>query len=222
MTTELWLYGSVARGTHSVRSDLDVLAVGDTPIDPGLLERAVQGLPQSDYLSVRQYTWSEVEGMAAYGSLFLLHLRLEGRQLHPVEPTRRLRRMLATLPCYSLVDRDLSGFLESIDDVEWSLADGGDPVFELGVLATVIRHCSILACYMLGQPTFEVARSIPSAFCAVGHHALAEEATKLYAFRLTTARGYPIPVRPSTHYAAEWADRARDFVHRVGALHEPN
>lgn len=216
--TETWLYGSVARGTHTHRSDLDVLVISDDAVDRHHLEPLVIGLPQRQHLALRQYTWSELDSMAEYGSLFLLHLKLEGRPLQPAEGPTRLGVVLDELPPYRLADRDLDGFREALADVEWSLNDGGLLDFELGVMATVVRHCSILACYKLGQPTFDTADSVPHAFAGVGMEALAHAAVQLYDFRLAAARGLQPQMRASERLASEWLEHARAFVDRVGDL----
>jgi hypothetical protein len=164
---EVWLYGSVARGSHTVRSDLDVLVVSDAEVGAAFLKSAVSNLPQQQHLAARRYTWDEVAQMADYGSLFLVHLKLEGRRLTPIDGDSALSALLAKLPPYRLEDRDARGFWEALEDVEWGLDDAQDMddiAFELGVLATVIRHCSILACYKLRDPQFQTDRSIATAF----------------------------------------------------------
>src|SRR5215510_14420602 len=72
----IWLYGSHARGDVDANSDRDVLVVGSASRDEVLELGDLNPNP-----SVSQYEWSEIEGMAEYGSLFLHHLRLEGRRV---------------------------------------------------------------------------------------------------------------------------------------------
>src|SRR6266436_6235567 len=97
---EIWLYGSEARGDVDGISDFDLLLVADgeisqTDVLPGSL-LAIG--------SVSRYDWNEIEGMAEYGSLFLHHLRLEGRCLESSN-TRGLSlcTMLTQLPPYQRV-----------------------------------------------------------------------------------------------------------------------
>lgn len=219
--TEIWVYGSVARGTHSHCSDLDVLVVADTDPDLSLVETTVAALPQAQHLSVRRYSWREVAEMAGYGSLFLLHLKLEGHQLHATEATTGLADLLAKLPPYQNDVRDIRGFAQALGDARWALddvLDEGDILFELGAIATVIRHCSILACYKLETPQFQTADSIRISFTAVEMSEFAEAAIELYRFRLATARQIPTPTRPSLSAANLWLGRAQTFVERVGNL----
>lgn len=219
--TEIWVYGSVARGTHSQSSDLDVLIVADTDPDPSLVRTTIAALPQAQHLSVRRYSWHEVAQMAGYGSLFLLHLKLEGQQLHATEAREGLADLLARLPRYQNDVRDIRGFAQALEDVRWALSDAldeDDILFELGAIATVIRHCSILACYKLDTPQFQMADSIRVSFAAVAMSEFAEAAIELYRFRLATARQIPAPTKPSLSAANLWLGRAETFVERVSNL----
>jgi hypothetical protein len=77
------LYGSVARGDAREGSDVDVLALTRRPVPPR----------QVGQLSVTSYTPGQLSSLARAGSLFVLHLRLEGRPLH--DPESALARALA-------------------------------------------------------------------------------------------------------------------------------
>lgn len=218
---EIWVYGSVARGTHSAFSDLDVLVVSDGEPDPSLVRTAIADLPQAEHHSVRRYSWGEIAEMADYGSLFLLHLKLEGRLLFSTSEASMVSKMLSSLPDYRYELRDILGFLGALDDVSWALSDAQDDddvLFELGVIATVIRHCSILACYKLHAPRFQMADSIRTSFSAVGMSVLAAQAIELYDYRLATARNIPLSKRPSVHEVNLWLVRARRYVQEVSRL----
>ena len=102
-------------------------------------------------VSISRYSWDEIRGMARYGSLFLHHIRLEGRPLYEAESCRgRLHATVAELGEYTLARRDIRGFKVVLADIAESLESGGSRVFELSVLATVIRHASILGCWLIG------------------------------------------------------------------------
>lgn len=134
-------------------SDVDILVVGDEPISSEIVSALVEldGAP----LSLSRYTWSEIERMATYGSLFLHHLRLEA---HPIFEgsivSGRLHKILGTLPSYNRVREDYIAFRTVAMDVKASLLEGGFIPFELSVLATVVRHACILGCYLEDRPTF--------------------------------------------------------------------
>lgn len=219
--TEIWMYGSVARGTYSQSSDLDVLVVADTDPDPSLVRAIAAALPQAQHLSVRRYSWREIAEMANYGSLFLLHLKLEGRLLHETTRAPGLAELLTRLPRYRNDARDIRGFTQALEDVNWALRDAldeDDILFELGTIATVIRHCSILACYKLGDPRFQMEASIRVSFAAVEMSEFADAALELYRFRLATARSIPAPTRPTLRAAELWLSLAQTYVKKVSNL----
>lgn len=213
--TTVWLYGSVARGDDTTTSDLDILVVGDSE-SQGIFERNIlTGLPRFEHLSTKYYSWQEIIAMASYGSLFLLHLKMEGRPVVDGLGASRLRNLLDELPSYSGGVRDLKGFRIALQDARASLEDGGDPTFELSVIATVIRHASILACYFNGQPTFDRRASIRRAFNSVHLNEAATGALELYDFRLSQARNIPTQIVPTHELAQSWLMVAFDFIERL-------
>lgn len=137
MTFVKLLYGSRARGEADSLSDTDVLIV-------------------CDHLDTADYSWSEIDKLGEYGSLFLWHLHLEARVLDADEPGRaRWENATSGLPPYSRVASDLEAFRTVLDDVLCSLNQSdADPEFEGGVLARTIRHAAILACFLVGEPNF--------------------------------------------------------------------
>lgn len=179
LDVEVWLYGSRARGDADADSDTDLLVVGP----PGCnAEVAVAGLtyPRT---KVSFYSWDELRRMHAYGSLYLLHIRTEGRQLRSSHAdAHRLTRLLADLPPFSRAEEDLAGFRRALAESRASLADGGWPDFECEVVATVARHAAILGSYCTGEPAFGRERPFHVVGRALGYNAsavcsLAESAT---------------------------------------------
>jgi hypothetical protein len=149
----LWLYGSCARGQADDRSDCDVLAVADIPV-PEELAAELSGLSVIS-LSISRYSWIELESMATYGSLFLQHLRIEGKSLYEGPGFEgRLGELLSRLGPYRRACFDLQCYRDCIGDVYDSLSQANSPLYEVSVLATVIRHASILGCFLLGAPDF--------------------------------------------------------------------
>ena len=179
----VWEYGSVARGDADRLSDFDVLVVGPETGELGTVMSAA-GLG-FDRASISRYSWDEIVGMAGYGSLFLHHVRLEGRPLYENDACRgRLRTVLDELGEYTLARRDVQGFKTVLGDVAESLRYGGAKAFELSVLGTVIRHGAILGCWLLGNPTFGRLAPVESFAAAAGLAVNMADFERLYMYRL--------------------------------------
>ena len=212
MTQEwsVWAYGSVARGDADRVSDFDVLVVGPESGELGTAVTAA-GLC-SDEVSISQYSWDEVCGMAKYGSLFLHHVRLEGHPMYEDLTCRgRLRAILGELGEYTLARRDVRGFKTVLGDVAESLQQGGAEAFELAVLGTVIRHASILGCWLLGKPTFGRLAPVESFAAAAGLAVSMADFEHLYRYRIyCDGRLDASTLRPVA--AGTWLDRAQRLV----------
>lgn len=93
--------------------------------------------------------------MTGYGSLFLHHLRLEGRPLYEDRSCAgRLRGKLDGIGPYTKASRDVTAFQTVLADVRESLPHGDVVMHDLAVLATLVRHASILGCWLIGDPQF--------------------------------------------------------------------
>lgn len=210
-STEVWLYGSTARGDTDDRSDVDVLVVGDPrfPLTTVGLDASV--IPSS-------YTWREIEHMAEYGSLFLHHIRLEGRPL--VETTsRRLRGLLEALPRYVRANQELDSFERVVADVGASIDRDHSPAFELAVLATAARHAAILGCYLLGEPEFGRHRAFRRLLPQLGYTpACVMWFERLYDYRVMENRGEAPATSPQSGDVRRAVSAVRKMIGKVRRL----
>ena len=213
----VWLYGSHARGVPDWHSDLDVLVAADHLTN---IDEIKQHVPLAlNGASVSRYTWNEISGMAKYGSLFLQHLKLEAFPLYET-PSHRgtLRRLLDDLGDYRLAHRDLRGFQAVLDDVAEALDSTEEETYELAVLSTVIRHSTILGCWLLKQPSFGRLEPVLRFVGLRGIGSVVErEFPDLYRYRLyTDGRLGRESLRKLS--GSRWLKRARLVVENVEEL----
>jgi hypothetical protein len=174
------------------------------------------------------FTWQEIDGMADYGSLFLHHLKLEGR---PVTHERdRLTDLLSTLPPYRRAGQEVRAFRTVLDDVRESVVGAHSPVFELAVIATALRHAFILGCYVSGQPDFGRTSPFRRLCRILGEPpTIANDLATLYEFRLFQHDRAVTPFTATTDTVREWLDKADQLLSRIRekvdvfdrALHQP-
>jgi predicted nucleotidyltransferase len=210
--TEVWLYGSMARGDTDDSSDVDLLVVGEDEVDFASLD-----LPARDRLSISRYSWQEIEHMAGYGSLFLHHLKREGKPLLEGDDAR-LRVLLASLGEYSRTEIELACFARVVDDVECALEGDHSVQFEMSVLGTAARHAAILGCYLMETPDFGRDSAFETLLPQLGYRAeFVNEVIGLYAFRQAENEGRPIAAPPSDDLRM-WVSRVRRIIEQVGDL----
>ena len=213
----VWLYGSHARGVVDSCSDLDILVATDalTHIDEihGNVPVELNGA------SLTVYSWNEIRLMADYGSLFLQHLKLEGVPLYE-SPSHRgnLRGLLDNIVDYKHARRDIRGFKVVLEDVAEALSFGGQEKYELSVLATIIRHSTILGCWLLNRPSFGRLEPV-SRFVSARNieSVVGREFPDLYGYRLFADGrvGRDCLQEVSVN---QWLKRARDVVESVEDL----
>jgi hypothetical protein len=212
----LALYGSQARGDHDHLSDIDMLYIADQA-------HKTPGDESNPRLCISHYSWSEFESMHQYGSLFLWHLKMQSRPIkcNP-EGLTWYTRLMDTLPTYNRISRDIESFRLSLIDIRQALDYGDTTVeFELGSLATTLRHSSILGCYLLEKLEFGRYSAV-KAFCEMtGLPAgIASEFVRLYQFRMMIARQTEIPQSSDLGaYAENWLRWSTDVVEEVAACY---
>ena len=220
MTTDsyvIWLYGSHARGLTDRFSDLDVLVVSEFQVDIDELRNKVQF--SLDDVAVSHYQWKEIKRMAQYGSLFLHHIKLEGVPLFESPRYKgKLRHVLDGLGNYTFANRDVRGFQRVLEDVSESLNAGKWEIYEMAVLGTLIRHSSILGCWLLGQPQFGRHGAVNKfVWLREIEQSTADEFPDLYQYRLYIERGLEKP-RRCTICPDQWLERAYEVIGSLSEL----
>ncbi|HJQ94298.1 MAG TPA: nucleotidyltransferase domain-containing protein [Acidimicrobiia bacterium] len=210
----LWIYGSYARGDNDRNSDLDLLAVSDQPF---FVE--ISDLFPGAHLSLSSYSWREIERMVDYGSVFLHHVAREGRPLRFMpEADGCLRALLKRLGPYRRTREDLRAFRETVSDVRSALAGDCSPNFEMAVLASVLRHASVLACFIGKDPAYQrdvVFARLESILCLPLNPAHLQA---IYSFRLSEERGAPLERCATTSDVSRAADTIEQILERMEGL----
>lgn len=148
------LFGSMARGDADGLSDKDIFVMCDC-LSPGgsylpIKQRCQEALSDAN-LSV--YTREAVRKMALAGSLFLWHLKLEGRVL--LSRNGVLEDEMQRLCPYSAYRRDFYIYRGILDDISRALARNGElSEFDLSLLFTLARNTCMLFCVKGAAPKF--------------------------------------------------------------------
>lgn len=212
----VWLYGSRARGTGDDFSDTDVLLVSDGDVDEASARVHFHG---ARAVAVSEYSWSEMEEMAAYGSLFLHHLRLEGCPVFESRTAQgRLGDILAHVGPYQRAAWDVTGFRTVLADIRASIGDGFASItFELATLGTVFRHASILGCALACRSCFSRNGPIETLVEEWGLPVeWAREFPELYQYRLQwDGRAGQVKRHNANTFVATWLRRADALVNTL-------
>jgi hypothetical protein len=152
--TSYLLFGSVARGEAEGGSDVDLLVLPRDERAPRLGRNASsEGAPS--WLSLHVYTEDALHSLFERGSLFALHLKLEGKVLS--DPGARLSRILA-VP----VKLDVDSIRASLQ-AESALLHATDLDLRAerthGVAKHLLRTAVFAECARRGVPTFSAVRA---------------------------------------------------------------
>jgi hypothetical protein len=210
------LYGSYARGSADSISDQDILVISDEGVAADSFRDDA-----STKLSISTYNWQEFRCMADYGSIFLRHLRAEGRTVGGNEPGfEQYGQILRYLPRYAKARENVAAFRQALADVASAISHAdSSPEFEAAALATLLRHSAILGCYLINEDDFGRYSAV-TRFCSNRGlpPAIAAEFPVLYAYRMSLARSQPWPDGSSYDLVMAWTERTSRVIEEVARV----
>jgi len=214
------LCGSHSRGEWDGASDIDYAVFArpasfDELVD---IKRTILTCLDEVRESVSLYSCVAAEAMAARGSLFLWHLRLEGTI--QFRRSEWIDRLLRQLPNYSLESArvQLQTMRLALDDIDASLSCGSTTLlFEASLLYAVLRTIGIAVTAMNGQPVFGRLQPILAADQILGGTTDLSErmVEKLLSARHTYSRGLDAETLLTSEQVQEASAGARQLLDRA-------
>lgn len=149
------LYGSYARNDHDTASDYDVCVLTKNRQNYGLdLEeiKRIIGDPQKSQLNLVCYSSPVVDSMLEHGSLFLWHLRIEGKVLYGED---YFINKIKKLNSFRSHHEEIIYHTELFDDLTHSWKYICLPnELDLSLLFTIARNTCMILSHKMGKPSF--------------------------------------------------------------------
>lgn len=147
---DIYLFGSVARKENDEFSDLDIFVLCLRK-EKLLQEKLAKKLKiKKEWISI--YSLEEIVEMRKMGSLFLWHLKKEGKKLY--SNNNSLKKIFKILPNYKKIYVNLQEYKEILTDIKKSILREELSDYEINLIAILLRNISIIHCYMRGHFLF--------------------------------------------------------------------
>ena len=145
------LFGSWARGENDSYSDMDILIVTENEKQCRYSMMGTEYEVNREWLTI--YSKDSLIRMKRYSSLFLWHLKMEGIVLYKRDTF--IDVLLEQLPEYTKTFEDLEQYQCICNDIEDVIQkEDFTYIYELSLLAAVIRNTCIAYCYVHGEMIF--------------------------------------------------------------------
>jgi predicted nucleotidyltransferase len=149
------LFGSQVRGDSDSSSDVDIAAFVNVNSADALIEVKKRLCVSAPECNLSVYSLPTANLMANDGSLFLWHLKFEGKYLF--SRGRSFHVIMDSLKPYSCDKalRDVGTFEEVLKDVRASLTSGPElTLYEAATLFSILRSLGMIASVVDGCPNF--------------------------------------------------------------------
>ncbi|RLG15221.1 hypothetical protein DRN69_03395 [Candidatus Pacearchaeota archaeon] len=153
----VFVFGSYARDDKDKDSDLDLCIICEN-LPFGLLlilREEIAKMLEISQKSIVIYTTSDLEQMSRKGSMFMWHLKLEGKLIYSIPNDKLIDKCFNNLNPYNNADEDLKIYKSLLDDIKVSVIDKEEiNEFDLALIFTVARNTCMVLCEYKGVPRF--------------------------------------------------------------------
>jgi predicted nucleotidyltransferase len=147
------IYGSMARNDADNNSDIDIFALVEDSLTEFEKEKVIDkicSLISGKEINVSLYTKEVFNKMSKDGSLFLWHLKKEGKYLF----NKNNEDIFINLANFNAYQKNMELYSDLFNSIQKSFGENGINSYDLSMLFFLCRNISILTCFKIGKPNF--------------------------------------------------------------------
>lgn len=150
------LYGSCARGTNDENSDIDILVICEFESNKmtNKVEETIFKALQGYNVDVSIYESKKFQRLLECGSLYLHHIRDEGKMIYQRSPQYSKEYLFGKLRDFKGISEDLLLYERMMKKTAISLKENHANYFDINMLALLARNTMILMCYFMENPQY--------------------------------------------------------------------
>jgi len=153
MELSILLFGSMSRQDFDANSDIDLCVIHNTNNSNEDIELYVKDEYPLEEYEITIINRNLFEHMLEKGSLFLWHIKLEGKILR--DDSNYYKDSIIELKSFDDLESEIQYHKEIFDDLKESyLQIDKVTSFDFSLLFTIVRNICIVLCYIKGNPKF--------------------------------------------------------------------